>query len=235
MKRIGEAWFSFCGVRSDAMGLKMARMPVRGSAARRGENVRVPGRSGGLWIDGGAYEQMKIGIECESADGFDEKRVRAWLQGAGELVFSDEQDRAYSARAAQGCEFESAVEGYDRLKVQAEFVCQPLRMHRPEAEEIVLASAGTVMNPGSAQSEPRIFVEAEGDFALAVNGELIEVTGGSIVIDSELRDCLSPDGAQLANGRATLDAFPVLKPGANLISWTGDVSKVAIRPRWRDL
>ena len=29
--------------------------------------------------------------------------------------------------------------------------------------------------------------------------------------------------------------FPVLKPGANAISWTGAVSKVVVRPNWRYL
>ena len=29
--------------------------------------------------------------------------------------------------------------------------------------------------------------------------------------------------------------FPVLKPGANAISWTGAVTKVVVRPNWRYL
>ena len=29
--------------------------------------------------------------------------------------------------------------------------------------------------------------------------------------------------------------FPVLKPGANAISWTGTVTKVVVRPNWRYL
>ena len=29
--------------------------------------------------------------------------------------------------------------------------------------------------------------------------------------------------------------FPVLKPGANAISWTGTVTKVVVRPNWRFL
>lgn len=29
--------------------------------------------------------------------------------------------------------------------------------------------------------------------------------------------------------------FPVLKPGANAVSWTGTVSKVVAKPNWRYL
>ena len=29
--------------------------------------------------------------------------------------------------------------------------------------------------------------------------------------------------------------FPVLLPGANAVSWTGNVSKVVIEPHWRYL
>ena len=78
-------------------------------------------------------------------------------------------------------------------------------------------------------------IEAEGDFALAVNGDLIEVKGGSVIIDSELKECIGPDGAQLANGRVALERFPVLESGRNAVSWAGDVRKVTIVPRWREI
>jgi len=61
------------------------------------------------------------------------------------------------------------------------------------------------------------------------------VTGGSIIIDSEMRDCLSTDGASLANNRAILTEFPVLESGYTSISWTGSVSSVTIKKRVRYL
>ena len=33
----------------------------------------------------------------------------------------------------------------------------------------------------------------------------------------------------------TADDFPTLAPGANILSWTGGVTKITVTPRWRDL
>ena len=41
-------------------------------------------------------------------------------------------------------------------------------------------------------------------------------------------------GETLLNEKMDGD-FPVLKPGNNMISWTGDVEKVVIQPNWRFL
>ncbi len=41
-------------------------------------------------------------------------------------------------------------------------------------------------------------------------------------------------GETLLNEKMEGD-FPVLKPGNNLISWSGDVNRVVIAPNWRYL
>ncbi len=60
----------------------------------------------------------------------------------------------------------------------------------------------------------------------------LENISGNIVLDSDLKEAYV-DGT-LMNDRMTGD-FPVLKPGANVISWMGDVTRVIIRPHWRYL
>ena len=45
-----------------------------------------------------------------------------------------------------------------------------------------------------------------------------------------MQDCFLRNGADRMNGE-----FPVLKPGANAVSRTGTVIKVAVRPNWRYL
>ena len=51
----------------------------------------------------------------------------------------------------------------------------------------------------------------------------------SIVIDSVLQEAYQ--GTVLMNDHMNGE-FPVLKPGANAISWTGAVTKVVIQPNW---
>ena len=53
-----------------------------------------------------------------------------------------------------------------------------------------------------------------------------------IVIDSVLQEAYL--GTTLMNEHMTGE-FPVLKPGANAVSWTGTVTKVVVKPNWRYL
>jgi phage-related protein len=48
-------------------------------------------------------------------------------------------------------------------------------------------------------------------------------------------DCYAADGVTLDYGKATLDDYPTLAVGANVVSWTGTVTSVTITPRWRDM
>lgn len=235
MKRMTEAWFRFNGVRSDALGLRLVRMPERRGARRAGESVRLPGRDGALWLDGGAYEPWRMEIECETTADWNERAARLLLLGPGELVLSDEPERALRVRIAQGIRTAQEEAAYDRKRVWIEAECQPYRYFLPEAEAIELTEEGWIENPGTAPSLPRIEVQAAGEWTLLIGGQLIESADGSVIIDSELRDCLSADGALLANDRVTLGEFPVLQSGANAVQWSGGIEKLVIRPRWRDL
>ena len=60
----------------------------------------------------------------------------------------------------------------------------------------------------------------------------LENLSGNIVIDSVLQEAYQ--GTVLMNDHMNGE-FPVLKPGANAISWTGAVTKVVIQPNWRSL
>ena len=83
-------------------------------------------------------------------------------------------------------------------------------------------------------SEPVITVYGTGDITLMVGTIVVELEGvsGSITLDSELQEAYS--GTTDMNS-AMSGEFPLLKPGMNAISWTGEVSKVEIQPRWRYL
>ena len=55
---------------------------------------------------------------------------------------------------------------------------------------------------------------------------------GSITLDSELQE--SYTGTTSMNS-AMSGEFPILKPGMNAISWSGEVTKVEVKPNWRYL
>ena len=67
-----------------------------------------------------------------------------------------------------------------------------------------------------------------------VGTTIVELTNvsGSIVLDCALKEAYK--GTTLMNDHMSGD-FPVLKPGLNAVSCSGNVTSVVISPRWRFL
>lgn len=236
MQRLTGAWFEFDGVKSTAKGVIITSMPRRTIPAERGEQITVPGRSGFVWIgENGARENIQIDVQCESTTGYTPESVNSWLLGrTAFLRFSDEQGYAYKARCISSFGRENKFLSFDKQTFTVTFDCQPYRYVYPAPTAVNVTASGTmVTNGGTVDSMPSIMITATGDYSVTINGYPVEVTGGSIVIDSELMDCFNADGVTLANGRVTMTDYPKLRAGNNVVSWTGNVTSVSILLRSR--
>ena len=240
MKKLTSAWFEFAGARNTDKGVRLLSLPVRYHPKERGKLVEVPGRDGYLWAGEDAYGDVTVRVQCQTTDEADMAAVSAWLRGAGELRFSDDPERFYRARVVKEFSRSAAMNRCVNQAFTVTFDCQPFLYHR-EAEDVALISSpATVSNPGTHKSAPRLTIEGTGDAVLTIGTQILEVTdlAGGVIVDSESCECFDLTETALRNDRVTLmdDCFPVLQPGANIISWTGDgVTKVTVAPRWRDL
>ena len=238
-----EPYFIFRGIDSRDIGVVVEDMFDVHRPKRNAQTIQVPGRDGRLTQDDGTYDTYTISgkVNCFGAPLSD---VYAWLSGSGDLILGDEPTRSIRASAtAQIKNTRFRCDGcYDSLQVS--FDCQPFRYHVEQTEganDIPLTSSpATVSNPGTYKSAPRLTIEGTGDAVLTIGTQILEVTdlAGGVIVDSEPCECFDLTETALRNDRVTLmdDRFPVLQPGANIISWTGDgVTKVTVAPRWRDL
>lgn len=236
MKQYMEAWFEFGGVRCDAVNVRLMDLPKRPIPAKQGEMIKIDGRSGYLWKEKrGAYEPIVISVECSTTDGFAPDMLGSWLTGERWLRFSDEPDRVYRARVTDEFLRSSMFFGFDRQVFTVPFLCQPFRYIYPAAEPETLTGAQVVSNPGTAYSQPRITINGSGELVVYVGEYMISATGTGFIVDSETMDCYELDGVTLANGRVTMEDFPVIPPGGAVISWAGGVTSVTIEGRWRSI
>lgn len=239
MKRLTEAWFSYAGKRSDEMGILLTGMPTRNHPAANGTYEVVPGRDGRLWFPDGSFDQVAVRINCVTDGSVSIDEINAWLSGSGELIFSDEPDRAYRARITKEFARSSKIARMDAQEFPVTWDCDPYRYLYPAEAAQTVSNGGSIVNPG-AKSLPRITIAGSGDVALLVGTQLVEIEGmeDGIIIDSEQKDAINfSDGLTLENEKIALDEFPVLNPGANMISWTGEgaITSLSILPRWRYL
>ncbi len=256
MARSNPFWFEFNGVKSSEMGVWMTDAHAFSRGEQRGTQEKVSGRSGFVWLGDGATDAYEIKRAC-IAPASKLRQIAAWLTGSGNLRFSNEEGAMYDARVAKKIDFKRAAPGKDPLyKFDLTFLCQPFPRMWPEVApiEILIDDPDRptpyfdLPNPGTAPSLPRLEIEGSGSFSVTIGKQTIffsDVERG-IIVDSELMDALTLDGALLANEKMDGEFFEI-QPGQNVVQWieggeseegdplSGTIEKITIIPRWRML
>ena len=160
--------------------------------------------------------------------------IAAWLKGSGTITFANRPGGFYYARVANQISFEKILRGNMHRAFAVNFRSKPF-WYTENVEPITLTESGTfITNPGSVYSEPVITVYGSGDITLMVGTTVVELTGidGSITLDTPLMEAYKDTTGM--NGSMSGD-FPTLAPGANAVSWNGNVTSVVIQLNWRYL
>lgn len=90
-------------------------------------------------------------------------------------------------------------------------------------------------NPYPFGSRPLYEITMDGTGTLVVNGKEWTITNytGTLYCDTEAMEWY--DASQLRNNIVSGDGWPVFEAGENSVSYTGDITKVMVTPRWRTL
>ena len=231
----------FRGIKSTEYGARLMDVRKHVLAAERGESRTAAGRDGDMWQSDNARDTISLKrsltVRESQLDG-----VMAWLTGNGLLRFEYAPGRAYDARITDKIEIEQVSLDSDPLmSLSVSFTCQPYQRIYPEPENIEFTQNNALLETeGNAPSQPRIKIEGSGDFSLTIGQQTMFFTGidGGIIVDSELQDALSLDGAELLNNHAAGQFFEI-QPGSQYVSWaleTGaQITKITMTPRWRCL
>lgn len=229
-------YFIWIGAKSTDYGIHVSEHPPITLPAERTTQTNVPGRPGSLTTLEGedVYDNLLLTCTCFVTDMSRIAEIGRWLKGGGTLTFANRPGRYYKARIANQIPFERILRGNPHCSFSVNFRCYPF-WYAEDSHEITLTTSGQfITNPGSAYAEPVITVCGSGTITLMVGTTIVELEDidGSIIIDSVMQEAYQ--GTNLMNEHMTGE-FPVLKPGANVVSWTGTVTKVVVKPNWRYL
>jgi len=224
-----EVYFIFKGVNSEEyLGIK--KLPSIFKAERDIEMIEVEGRDGFLTQDKGTYRGVIKTVECQITDLTEIDFICSWLNGSGEVTFSNEPNKKYKGIIKNQIEFSKVVTTYHTFIIQ--FECQPHK-YSVNDDVITLTKSETIFNSGTAISKPTITIYGTGSVSLIINDEVTTITNisGYCTLNSDLMDCYKE--ARLMNQYMYGD-FPVLKVGNNTVSWVGSaITRVEIKPNWR--
>ena len=229
---IHEAWFTFKGIDSREMGVIVTAMPETVRAERRIESITVAGRNGSLHTDEGVYESYDRTMGCALIKRARLDEITAWLVGGGEMTFSTEPDKVYRVTIANKISIAQMMRVFQKFQVVMD--TQPFKYSVNAAgDALELTAPTTIRNSGTVYSEPLITIYGNGDITLNINGADFPLYGvqESITIDSEMMEVFKGNTNQ--NSKYGGADFPRFEVGKNEISWTGNVSKIKIQPRWR--
>ena len=232
---MGEPYFVYNNTSSKDMGILVNELPPIVKVNRDINKVFIPGRNGFLTEDFGTYGSVVKSCECTLLDIALVDRILAWLDGSGEVIFSNQPDRKYQASIMNQIPFSRIIRQWHKFVVV--FDCQPFaKMIDSPTITITAQEAmygeGTIYGRGTHESDPIIKVYGDGAIYLMINGELITLTDVSeyVTIDSDIMDCFKDDVLKNSN---MIGDFPKLTPNINVINWIGSVSKIEITPNWR--
>ena len=113
------------------------------------------------------------------------------------------------------------------------FSCTGLKYMSSGLDLLELATTGIkINNSGDYESKPLLKIFGSGNITISIgsNSFTVNNVNNYVVIDSELKECYK-DSTNM--GKNMTGDYPILLVGENTISWTGNVTKVELTPRWR--
>ena len=117
-------------------------------------------------------------------------------------------------------------------KLTIPFMCKAFKYDIGGNDRITLTEAGIIYNTSGYTSYPLIRLYGSSEVNLFINDRIhvITIDDGYVDIDSE-RMCTFK-GDTLKNHLTVMTHYPKLVSGDNRISWTGNLTKLEIIPRW---
>ena len=244
------------GISSDSLNVIVEYIPSRTIARKKINTYSVPGRTGDIIDDEGAFDnysqKYNIFIEGDEISNLPlrARAVAEWLMAPnGYAVLRDN----YDINSFRYAYFQGPLDigTWFNIHGQAaiEFVCDPHRYLDEGQKEITVSDSAYLINPTAFKAKPliRIFGTTGGAGTVTLAQKTIQIL---TISDNMYVDCFTGqaytredsiiiDGVELqgtddvsVNDQILCTDFPVLSKGDNHVSFTGDISSLTIVPRW---
>lgn len=230
---------SFKGVTAASLGVVVLEYPPIVKPAAFVTLVQVPGRSGTLTLRDldKVYEPVSRVCRCRLLATASPTAVAAWLDGSGALILGNEPLYQYTARVGDEIRFDKILPNHADRVFDVTFVCQPWKeLATPGADITLGASPQTIVSAATLDSLPLITIAGTGAVSLNVGSYSFSLTGlqagTPVLVDCDAMTATNV-GLTVSYMQNMTGPFPKLVPGNNLITYSGTVTSIVIRPRYR--
>lgn len=231
-----NSFFVWSGETSFSKGLTIERCPSFGAGQRIVEKTTVPGKSGDLVFDTGAFSNYTQSYEIwfrDKSAGMTSaaKDIATWLLsplGYQKLEDSYDPDVFRMAVFTGPIEVENWMLTYGRATI--EFDCMPQRWLKSGQTPISILSGQSILNQWQS-TKPLLILSGNGQ--VQIGNSVIEISGtnGQFYIDCDTENAYQGTENINSNIEVVDNTFPVLSKGQTQITYTG-IDDLQIIPRW---
>lgn len=208
-------------------GIIVEKSPTISKGQKRFEKYDIEGRNGVLIIDKGTYDPFIVTLECHiDTDITSIDKVKEFLDGYGTLSFDNEKE--YTAIIQNQIEFEK-VQNFRKFPIQ--FLCNPISKSLESTIVNVNNSPTQIqLDNSNFNVEPIIKIKGSGNTTITFNGKSFILNNLdnllTYTLDSEFKEIVNSNGINSAN--QMYGDFPILVPGENIITYTGNITEFTI-------
>ena len=236
--------FTIGGFISMNHGIIMTESPPEVFPERDVEVISIPGRSGDIVKDNGRYKNVPIPYKCAYLPEDDQTMRHDAIYVIGALQPTTEYRRLENtydpdhfrmARVSSNITLKSLVEQIGTFQVL--FDCKPQRFLKLGEQAVDFTAPGVLRNPTLFRAKPIITIYGTGAGTVTVGDQTVIVKSieDQITLDCDLQHAYRQVGEgapENMNTNISAPDFPQLPAGENTVSWTGDIERVEIIPRW---
>lgn len=201
-------------------------------AKPKGDVTKLYGVNGNYRVLDGSYESYERTFKFYISKQVDIATVVQKFQPDNNVMeFSYQLGSVFYANFLSASYKPSGHHGWE-LSIKLDM--QPFR-YPQSVEPVVLTSAGTIDNIGTVYSEPIIEIEGDGDVSLTIGRKTMYLTVNTkATIDCRQgkQNIYNATGA-VQNTLRKRGGFFEIPVGNTGVTFTGNVSKVTIKPNWR--
>ena len=235
-----RAWFEYNGVNSMDMYIDIENNISFPSPEADIDFIEVLGRDGDVAIDNQRLKTVNFSIPIRLRLPQDKDvnevatQISNWLKsdiGWHDLQFSGSPDYKYIAIQHEQFDISETLKRYGKTIIN--FKLKPYK-RKIYTYPVVVTNGMNIVNDGMRNSKPLIKLSGTGDITLKNNGRdwlKLRAVDQEITVDSEQMSVYRDIRPQY-DKMIDLGDFPILYTGNNVISWTGNVTRLEIEPRW---
>lgn len=231
-------YLTFAGKSSQDFGLRISGEGTYNRPERSFTEYEVPGRNGSVIIDNGNFKNIPITYPCYIVKDLPQ-RVLDFANYMASFKGYQRLEDTYSREFFRLAQYQSGLDvktaGYMNRTgtFDVVFNCKPQRFLKSGEHPIEFSAPGALFNPTHYPSLPHLRIYGTGSGTVGVGDYLITISeiNEYMDIDCDLMDAYK--GILNCNSSVSFNADTfAMEPGQNGITFTGDITKVVITPRF---